>query len=139
MPADRFPIEAMYHGSRLAPKGFTHVHHFFLPRAAQALAAAWRRARDEADPDLRRALLTFCAGVALGYFLERWGTTRECWIYWTRETPPFFAVLAHGMAAVAFGRTQNTLGLVLKPILRRIIHSATLMRPFLSAKTNKTP
>ena len=90
-------------------------------------------------PDLRRALLTFCAGVALGYFLERWGTTRECWIYWTRETPPFFAVLAHGMAAVAFGRTQNTLGLVLKPILRRIIHSATLMRPFLSAKTNKTP
>ena len=48
---------------------------------------------------------TFVAGTALGYFLERWGTTRECWTYYTRELPPVFAVLAHGMAAVAFWRT----------------------------------
>jgi len=41
----------------------------------------------------------------LGYFLERWGTTRECWTYYTHATPPLFAVLAHGMAAVAFWRT----------------------------------
>lgn len=52
----------------------------------------------------RFAFLTFLAGAGLGYFLERWGTTRECWIYYTNETPPFFAVLAHGMAAVAFWR-----------------------------------
>lgn len=51
------------------------------------------------------AVLTFVAGSALGYFLELWGTTRECWIYYTGETPPLFAVLAHGMAAVAFWRT----------------------------------
>ncbi len=55
--------------------------------------------------DHRVALLVFVAGSALGYFLERWGTTRECWIYYTNETPPLFAVLAHGMAAVAFWRT----------------------------------
>jgi hypothetical protein len=54
--------------------------------------------------DERLALLTFAAGSGLGYFLEVWGTTRLCWSYYTLETPPFFAVLAHGMAAVAFWR-----------------------------------
>jgi len=54
--------------------------------------------------DHRGAVLTFAAGTGLGYFLERWGTTRECWIYYTHQTPPLFAVLAHGMAAVAFWR-----------------------------------
>lgn len=53
----------------------------------------------------RLAVLTFTAGAALGYFLELWGTTRLCWTYYTAETPPLFAVLAHGMAAVAFWRT----------------------------------
>jgi hypothetical protein len=53
----------------------------------------------------RAALILFLGGTALGYFLERWGTTRECWTYYTRETPPLFAVLAHGMAAVAFWRS----------------------------------
>jgi hypothetical protein len=60
--------------------------------------------------DHRFALLTFIAGSGLGYYLELWGTTRECWIYYTNETPPLFAVLAHGMAAVAFWRA----GLMLK-------------------------
>jgi hypothetical protein len=55
--------------------------------------------------DHRGAMLTFAAGSGLGYFLERWGTTRECWTYYTHQTPPLFAVLAHGMAAVAFWRT----------------------------------
>jgi hypothetical protein len=54
--------------------------------------------------DYRMALLTFAAGSGLGYFLELWGTTRECWTYYTYQTPPLFAVLAHGMAAVAFWR-----------------------------------
>ena len=63
--------------------------------------------------DHRFALLTFMAGSGLGYYLEVWGTTRECWTYYTFQKPPLFAVLAHGMAAVAFWRA----GLVLK-ILR---------------------
>jgi hypothetical protein len=54
--------------------------------------------------DYRISTLTFLAGSGLGYFLELWGTTRECWTYYTLETPPLFAVLSHGMAAVAFWR-----------------------------------
>jgi hypothetical protein len=65
--------------------------------------------------DHRLAVLTFLAGSGLGYFLERWGTTRLCWTYYTQETPPLFAVLAHGMAAVAFWRTS----LLLKPYYER--------------------
>lgn len=60
--------------------------------------------------DERFTLLLFLSGASLGYFLELWGTTRGCWIYYTHETPPLFAVLAHGMAAVVFWRT----GLLLK-------------------------
>jgi DNA modification methylase len=58
LPTLRFPIEDMYHGSRIAPKGFTHVHHFFLPRAAIAMANLWDKAR--AYPNRRtRAFLLF--------------------------------------------------------------------------------
>lgn len=64
----------------------------------------------------RYAVLTFVAGAGLGYFLELWGTTRQCWTYYTHQTPPMFAVLAHGMAAVAFWRA----GLVLKMLRGKI-------------------
>lgn len=53
MPTNAFPIEKMYHGSRLAPKGFTHVHHLFLARQAQALASAWTKAKSLGDVRLR--------------------------------------------------------------------------------------
>jgi hypothetical protein len=54
--------------------------------------------------DHRSTVLIFIAGSGLGYFLELWGTTRLCWTYYTHQTPPLFAVLAHGMAALAFWR-----------------------------------
>ena len=59
--------------------------------------------------DYRLSLLTFAAGSALGYFLERWGTTRACWTYYTFQTPPVFAVFAHGLAAVAFWKASVVL------------------------------
>ena len=65
--------------------------------------------------DHKFALLTFIAGSGLGYYLELWGTTRQCWMYYTYQTPPLFAVFAHGMAAVAFWRT----GLVVKMLGER--------------------
>lgn len=65
----------------------------------------------------RFALLTFIAGAGLGFFLEYWGTTRECWTYYTLQKPPLFAILAHGMAAVAFWRS----GLVLTQSWKNII------------------
>jgi hypothetical protein len=61
------------------------------------------------------AVLTFLAGTGLGYFLERWGTTRECWTYYTHQTPPLFAVFAHGLAAVAFWRV----GMFISGVMRR--------------------
>jgi len=64
MPTSRFPIEDMYHGSRIAPKGFTNIHHFFLPRAAQAMSALWVGA--QAHPDARlRAFLVFMVEQAI--------------------------------------------------------------------------
>ena len=59
VPTIRIPIESMYHGSRLAPKGVTHAHHFFLPRAAHALAAMWRKANAHPDSRVRHMLLYF--------------------------------------------------------------------------------
>jgi hypothetical protein len=52
--------------------------------------------------DRNYCLMIFLAGSILGIFLEYWGTSRECWTYYTHEIPPFFAVLAHGAASVAF-------------------------------------
>ena len=68
------------------------------------------------------ALLTFIAGSGLGYYLELWGTTRQCWTYYTYQTPPLFAILAHGMAAVAFWRA----GLMLKTVWGRLGFSKSL-------------
>ncbi|MDI6768986.1 MAG: hypothetical protein QMD04_04855 [Anaerolineales bacterium] len=62
--------------------------------------------------DHRFAVLTFLAGAGLGYFLEYWGTTRECWTYYTLQKPPLFAMLAHGMAAVAFWRAGEVVEMV---------------------------
>jgi hypothetical protein len=66
--------------------------------------------------DQRLALAIFLAGTALGYFLELWGTTRLCWTYYTRQTPPLFAVLAHGLAALAFWRS----GMLFRQMLARL-------------------
>lgn len=63
----------------------------------------------------RLAIITFAAGAGLGFFLEYWGTTRLCWTYYTGQTPPVFAVFAHGMAAVVFWRT----GLLLRQLAER--------------------
>jgi hypothetical protein len=69
--------------------------------------------------DERGTVLTFVAGAGLGYFLECWGTTRACWTYYTGATPPLFAVLAHGMAALAFWRTAALVRSLLPGKLRR--------------------
>jgi hypothetical protein len=70
--------------------------------------------------DQRTALLTFAAGSGLGYFLELWGTTRACWTYYTYQTPPLFAILAHGMAALAFWRVARVLSKIRKGYRQRL-------------------
>lgn len=59
VPSAAFPIRDMYHGSRLAPKGFTRAHHMFLPRAAHALAGLWHKAQAVADAETRRMVVWF--------------------------------------------------------------------------------
>ena len=66
VPVNAFAIDEMYHGSRLAPKGFTHVHRMFLPRPAGALAAMWRRAQEFDEPRLRNMLLFFVEQAITG-------------------------------------------------------------------------
>lgn len=53
-PSAEFPLASMYHGSRLGPKGFTRVHHLFLPRAIHGVALLWEKAREIRDPKQRR-------------------------------------------------------------------------------------
>ncbi|MGI9181291.1 MAG: DNA methyltransferase, partial [Longimicrobiaceae bacterium] len=57
VPTNPFPIKQMYHGSRLAPKGFTHLHHLYLPRPAQALGRLWQKAAAVEDVRMRNMLL----------------------------------------------------------------------------------
>jgi hypothetical protein len=63
-----------------------------------------------------RDLELFAAGAALGLFLEYWGTSRACWMYYTGETPPTIAVVAHGFAAVAFCRGEVLVSSLLKAL-----------------------
>ena len=55
----------------------------------------------------RTTVITFVSAISLGYFLELWGTTRECWTYYTDTTTPLFTIFAHGMAAVAVWRVTD--------------------------------
>ena len=60
VPSDLIPPMHMTHErARMDYSGVTHVHHFFLARAAHALAAMWRRANTHADLRLRHMLLYF--------------------------------------------------------------------------------
>jgi hypothetical protein len=60
VPRMELPYMHMTHErSRMDISGITHVHHFFMPRAAQALAALWRKANLQEDLRLRHMLLFF--------------------------------------------------------------------------------
>lgn len=57
----------------------------------------------------RRDVVMFLVGASFGILLEYWGTSRRCWTYYTGQTPPLEAVLAHGFATVAFARAVQLL------------------------------
>jgi hypothetical protein len=58
--------------------------------------------------------------ISLGYFLELWGTTRQCWAYYTETTTPLFTVLAHGMAAVAIWRVIEIIQCFMRLTIKKL-------------------
>jgi hypothetical protein len=76
----------------------------------------------------RRDFLVFAAGSFLGIFLEYWGTSRECWTYYTKEVPPMIATVAHGFAAIAFARGADLVELGLRTLT-----------DFASARSGRSP
>jgi hypothetical protein len=50
------PMHMTHERARMDYSGITHIHHFFLPRAAHALAALWRKAHSHPDPHTRSIL-----------------------------------------------------------------------------------
>ena len=70
LPTGELPYMHMTHErARLDVAGVTHLHHFFLPRAAHALAALWRRASACDEPRLRNMLLFFVEQAVWGMSL----------------------------------------------------------------------
>jgi len=60
VPVEKLPYMHMTHErARMDHAGITHLHHFFLPRQAQALAVLWRKASAVTDRRLRNALFFF--------------------------------------------------------------------------------
>lgn len=57
VPAHDLPLDVMYHGTRLGPKGFVKVHHLWGDRALHSLAWLWKQGDDEHNPITRLALL----------------------------------------------------------------------------------
>ncbi len=95
VPTNRFPIEQMYHGSRIEPKGFSNIHQLFLPRAVQALAVLWRKANIHSEPRTRSMLL---------YFVEQaiWGMS-----VLARYTPTHFSQVNQYLSGVYYVASQH--------------------------------
>ncbi|MCX6028266.1 MAG: DNA methyltransferase [Chloroflexi bacterium] len=76
IPTNAFPIAQMYHGSRLAPKGVTHVHQLFQSRPRHALHTLWTKALAIPDPRLHAMLLFAFEQAIWGMsLLNRYGPT----------------------------------------------------------------
>ncbi len=95
VPTDPFPIEKMYHGSRLAPKGFCRVHHLFLPRSAQCIGFLWSKAVACPDAGLRAMLL---------FFIEQaiWGSS-----FLNRYSPTHFSQVNRQLSGVYYVASQH--------------------------------
>ena len=95
VPTKGIPIESMYHGSRLAPKGVTPTHHFFLPHAAHALVAMWCKANAHPDSRIRHMLL---------YFVEQaiWGMS-----IFARYVPTHYSQVNQYLTGVCYASSQH--------------------------------
>ncbi|MGD2158401.1 MAG: DNA methyltransferase, partial [Anaerolineales bacterium] len=56
-PVFRLPLEKMYHGSRLQPKGAEYIHDLYFNRQLHTLTMLWKQAKMIEDARLRSAVL----------------------------------------------------------------------------------
>jgi hypothetical protein len=57
IPAEMFPDSQMLRVGRMATTKVKTISDLYVPRSAQTMAALWRKAREEPDPDVRRFLV----------------------------------------------------------------------------------
>jgi hypothetical protein len=70
VPTEEIPFMHMTHQrARMEAFGITHIHHFFLPRAVQALGTLWTKAAAVEDTRLRNMLLFFVEQAVWGMSL----------------------------------------------------------------------
>lgn len=67
VPTRAFPFPDMWEAPRMRDKGITHIHHMFLPRAAQALGYLWQMANEYSDTRIRSMLLWMVEQSILGF------------------------------------------------------------------------
>ena len=97
LPCTEIPYMHMTHErARMDVAGITHIHHFFLPRAAHALAAIWRRANAYEDQRLRNMLL---------FFVEQaiWGMS-----VLNRYSPSHFSQVNRALSGVFYAASQHS-------------------------------
>jgi len=77
MPTIEIPPMHMTHErARMDYAGVTHIHHFYLPRAAQAMGRLWEKAKAHPDPRIRSFLLFMVEQAVWGLsVLNRYGPT----------------------------------------------------------------
>ena len=69
VPRQAFPFDDMWETPRLKEKGVSHTHQLFLPRPAQALAVAWRKASSVPDTRIRNMLIWYVEQAVWGMSL----------------------------------------------------------------------
>jgi hypothetical protein len=96
VPTNEIPFMHMTHQrARMAAFGVTHIHHFYLPRAAQALGRLWEKAAAVEDVRVRNMLL---------YFVEQavWGLS-----VLNRYTPTHFSHVNQYLTGVYYISSQH--------------------------------
>ena len=90
------PMHMTHERARMDYAGITHIHHFFLPRAAQAMALLWQTAL--AWPDARiREMLLFMAEQAI------WGSS-----VLNRYSPSQFSQVNRALNGVYYVASQHS-------------------------------
>ena len=122
------PMHMTHERARMDTFGVTHIHHFFLPRAAHTLSAAWRKAKSEPDGRLRNMLLWFVEQAVWGMSLL------------ARYTPTHYSQVnqyLNGVYYIASQHSECSIWYILDGKLKRLVsaYGSTYARDGMAAIT----